>query len=48
MSRNYGWGKQGHVPCKILLFQKASFVSVEFNGDHKTVTMMRYIWPSSV
>ena len=41
MSYNYGWGNQGHAPCKILLLHKASFVSVEFNGDHKTVITLR-------
>ena len=29
-------GKQGHAPCRIPLLQKASFASVEFNGDLKT------------
>ena len=31
-------GKQGHhAPCEILSLYEVSFVSVEFNGDHKTV-----------
>ena len=30
-------GNQGHAPCKILSLQQSLFfVSVEFNGDHKT------------
>ena len=35
-------GKQWHAPCKILLLQQRLFlVSIEFHGDHKTVTRMR-------
>ena len=34
-------GKQGLGPCKILSFKQGLFfVSVEFFGDHKTVTKM--------
>ena len=29
-------GKQWHTPCETLSLHKASFVSVEFHGDHKT------------
>ena len=35
--------KQGYATCKILpLHQSHYLVSVEFHGDHKTVTKMRY------
>ena len=34
-------GKQGHALCKILLLNKASLLSVKFNGDHKTAAKMR-------
>ena len=34
--------KQGHAPCKIFSLQQNLFVvSVEFHGDHKTVTKLR-------
>ena len=41
MSKNCGWGKQGHAPCEILSPQQSFSVSVEFDGDHKTVTKLR-------
>ena len=42
-------GKQGHVPCKILLLhQSLFFVSVEFHGDHSIVIKLRSIWPPSI
>ena len=35
-------GKQWHAPCKMRSLQQSFFVvSVEFHGDHKTVTMLR-------
>ena len=34
-------GRQGNAPCKSLLLQPSLFVSVEFHGDHKTVTKLR-------
>ena len=35
-------GKQGHAACKILSLQQSLFyVSVEFHGDHKTVTKIK-------
>ena len=42
MSGNCGGGKQGHASCeKLLLQQIPLFVSVEFHGDHKTVTKQK-------
>ena len=35
-------GKKRHAPSKIILQNQSLYVvSVQFNGDHKTVTMMR-------
>ena len=35
-------GKKWYAPCKILLLkQNLFFVSVEFYGDHKTVTKLK-------
>ena len=36
ISCNCGRAKQGHAPCKTLLLYEAFFVSIEFNGTHKT------------
>ena len=34
-------GRQKHPPCEIFSPTNHLFVSVKFNGDHKTVTKMR-------
>ena len=42
-------GKEGHAACKIPSLQQSLFlVSVEFHGDHKTVTKLRWVWPPSI
>ena len=39
--KTVGEGKQGHAYCRILLLQQSLFlVSVEFHGNHMTVTKM--------
>ena len=35
-------GKQGHAPCRILSLRQNLFcMSIEFHGNHKTVTKLR-------
>ena len=35
------WVGKGMLPVKYLCSNKASFMSVEFHGDHRTVTELR-------
>ena len=39
---------KGMLTVKYLSHAKPLFVSVEFHGDHKAVTKMRYFWPPSL
>ena len=35
------WGKRGYAHCKMLLLQENVYVSVQFHGEHKTITKLR-------
>ena len=39
---------EGMLPVKCFRSSKAFIISVEFHGDHETVTMLRCIWLPSV
>ena len=38
----------GMLPIKHFSFKKSSLSSLEFHGDHMTVTKLRLIWPPTV
>ena len=39
---------KGMLPVKCCCYDKPLFVSVEFHGDHNTVTKLMCIWPPSL